>query len=306
MLKLSVEVSDNIGVRVVSFAYNENNTWKELEPVAVNSGRNVKTQASLSWDTSSLSDGYYDLRVRAFDQAGNSSTPVSKIIYIRTSPPETPQNLSASAGEMKVHVTWGNVDDADLDYYRLYRSADGGEFILLQETILLSYIDTSVESGKSYAYQVTAIDTYGHESAPAISDTVTVLPDTTPPVITGFVPADGSRINGSANISVLASDNVGIEGIDFAYSEDGDLWIDIQKNTLGSTTWATLNQIPDGLYHIRAIARDGADNEVMLTALYTVDNTAPQAPVLNGNSSELKITLTWQLVGLIEDLIVIE
>jgi fibronectin type 3 domain-containing protein len=223
ILKLSVDASDNIGVSVVSFAYYLNGTWQELPLVPVDSGRNVKVPVSINFDTSHLADGYYDLRVRAYDAAGNASIPLSTIVYIRTSAPDTPLDLRAVAGEMRVDVVWGKVDDAEFDCYRLYRRTEGGEFVLLLETKLLSFIDTNVEAGVSYTYQVTAVDTYGHESAPALSDTVTVLPDTTPPEISGFVPADGSRINGEVNISAVASDNVKLTGIDFAYSIDGSI-----------------------------------------------------------------------------------
>ncbi|HHW49841.1 MAG TPA: PKD domain-containing protein, partial [Clostridiaceae bacterium] len=301
ILELKVEASDNIGVKEVVFAYNENNVWHEFEPVTVNSGRNVKAIASFSWDTSDLSDGYYEIRARAYDQADNASAPVSKIIYIRTSPPAAPENVNAEAGEMRVDVSWKNVDDADLDFYRLYRSTNGGEYELLLETKLLSYIDRNVEAEESYTYKVTAVDTYGHESVPAVSGAVTVLPDETPPEISSFMPADGGKVSGDVGVSVVASDNVGIASIDFAYSVDGNSWIDIQTGTSGSTVWNTL-VIDDGIYHIRAIARDAAGNEAVLTGTYTVDNTAPATPSLTGNPAELKVILTWQPGSLLDDL----
>jgi fibronectin type 3 domain-containing protein len=116
ILKLSVDAIDNIGVSVVSFAYYLNGIWQELPQVTVDSGRNVKAPASILFDTSHLPDGYYDLRVRALDAAGNASTPLSTIVYIRTSAPDTPLDLRAVAGEMKVDVVWGKVDDAATIY----------------------------------------------------------------------------------------------------------------------------------------------------------------------------------------------
>ena len=71
---------------------------------------------------------------------------------------------------MKVDVVWGKVDDAEFDCYRLYRRANGGEFVLLLETKLLSFIDTNVEAGLAILSGY-CVDTYGHESAPALSDT---------------------------------------------------------------------------------------------------------------------------------------
>ena len=55
----------------------------------------------------------------------------------------------------------------------------------------------------------------------------------------------------------------------------------LARNTSGTFTWKTKDQISDGIYHLKATARDGAGSINSLSALYIVDNTPPPAPVLS-------------------------
>ncbi|MGI6358056.1 MAG: hypothetical protein ACOX2K_05095 [Bacillota bacterium] len=300
VLTLQVNACDDIGVTSVSFAYYQDDAFVELPAVSVNSGRGEEITVSYDFDTSLLPDGYYDLRVRAVDAEGNSSQPLTTIVYVRSSPPEAPSEVSATPGQMRIDVSWSVVVDDELQSYRLYRQAGEGEWILLQTARLLSYSDLDVEAGVGYTYKVTAVDTYGHESEGTLSSVAVALNDTTPPEVSDLLPAEGSRIRSIAKISALAWDNVGVSAVDFAYSSDGEEWSDLALATTGTVSWDTTG-IPDGLYYIRAIATDAAGNQAEREGSYTVDNTPPPPPAVMGSPAELKVTLTWLPEGQAED-----
>ncbi len=93
-----------------------------------------------------------------------------------TTPPATPTNLSAVAGECQVTVDWANNSESDLSGYSIYRAtAVQGPFTLLTSSgSVSSLIDTAVDGGTQYFYQVTATDVSGNESA--TGSTVSAVP----------------------------------------------------------------------------------------------------------------------------------
>ena len=109
-------------------------------------------------------------------------------------PPETPENLSASALESGVSLTWDPVTHPDLRLYGIYRLSfktlkTNVSFIpmVLDDTLATSpypfYLDSDVSPGGTYSYWVSAVDSSWNESE--YSDTVAAtFGDTDPPVIT--------------------------------------------------------------------------------------------------------------------------
>jgi endonuclease I len=93
-----------------------------------------------------------------------------------TTPPATPTSLSAVAGECQVAVDWADNTESDLSGYSIYRStAVLGPFTLLTTSgSVSSLIDTTVDGGTQYHYQVTATDVSGNESA--TGSTVSAVP----------------------------------------------------------------------------------------------------------------------------------
>jgi len=81
---------------------------------------------------------------------------------------EVPSNVQATDGTYytKILVSWTGVSGAS--NYRVYRSVDSGDYSQLNETSSTQYTDTSVSSGSSYAYKITALtDNESDESVPA-------------------------------------------------------------------------------------------------------------------------------------------
>lgn len=114
-------------------------------------------------------------------------------------PTQTPQNLTAAAGDKKVTLNWSSVQD--VTSYNLKRSTTAGGPYTTVGTVsgaVTSYTDTNVVNGTTYYYVVTAVGTAG-ESARSneASATPKASEEVEPPVVTPpvEVPDDGSYGN---------------------------------------------------------------------------------------------------------------
>ena len=105
-----------------------------------------------------------------------------------------------------------------------------------------------------------------------------------PPRATLTGPADGGLLSGSVEVSALASDNVGVVGVQFQL--DG---VDLGPEVVGpvpsySMHWDTALE-SDGVHVLVAIARDESGNfTASAPVTVNVDNSAP---VISGISSEI-------------------
>lgn len=74
--------------------------------------------------------------------------------------PSAPQNLELSAGDDAVTLQWSRNNEADVTGYNVYRSTTPGSnySLLVDNTALTTYTDTTVAEGVAYYYVVTAVD----------------------------------------------------------------------------------------------------------------------------------------------------
>ena len=80
-------------------------------------------------------------------------------------PPKVPAGVTALATPATVELSWERGTEPDLKGYYVYRSVNGGPFERQGGLLLLpTYSDTHVEHGKTYRYEVSAIDQKGNES----------------------------------------------------------------------------------------------------------------------------------------------
>lgn len=72
--------------------------------------------------------------------------------------PETPTNLSGSADKGQVYLTWeAGGNESNADYYTIYRSQEGGNFMPVGKTVNLIWKDeTGLSAGKQYFYYIVA------------------------------------------------------------------------------------------------------------------------------------------------------
>ena len=108
--------------------------------------------------------------------------------------------------------------------------------------------------------------------------------DVTIPVVSQLLPDPDIPLRGNVCLSAVATDNVGVAGIRFAYRVKGeDEWkpiADITNLTNGKAEyqWNTTDIPNDGIYEVRAQAYDAEGNSAVVAADYTLANNPPAPP----------------------------
>jgi exo beta-1,2-glucooligosaccharide sophorohydrolase (non-reducing end) len=87
-----------------------------------------------------------------------------------TQAPATPTGLKAKGYDRHVDLSWTPVEDALLQYYKIYRSTDGQPYkaIGIQRGDRARYEDFLSASGKNASYKISAVDNSGNESASSV------------------------------------------------------------------------------------------------------------------------------------------
>lgn len=127
-----------------------------------------KTINEFFHDLDTGTDGEYEYQVscRLDERVESAPSNTVKIKVLDTFPPEIPGNLVIFTTKDQIFLTWENVPDADLAFYRLYRkSLESEDFKLLADEITENFFrDKKVTGGILYIYALTAVDKKGNES----------------------------------------------------------------------------------------------------------------------------------------------
>ncbi|NLE27562.1 MAG: fibronectin type III domain-containing protein, partial [Clostridiaceae bacterium] len=318
ILNLYALVSDNIGVTAVEFFQKaEDGEYAQIgETINPSTGRGKSATVSRAWDTASLSDGSYTVKATVADRNGNT-TEKTIAVTIRSSADTYTGTLTAAAEALRVKLSWTPSQDPELSSYRIYRQESTDNITWAAETLvastsLLTYTDRGLSAAKYYRYTIAVLDSFGNESAKVpmavpVAGYIVPLSDTDIPVIGSFAPAAGSTINKTKNISILASDNVGVSKIElFVKNAAGDVTIGSNKyfkigeSLAGTTGFGTIafNTL-DPAYGLADVSLelltrvvDTSGNLAIKTVTYTLDNTAPPAPTLKVAAAELSVAMT--------------
>lgn len=140
----------------------------------------------------------YFFKVRSQSGWWRESQDSNEVSFFWQTPPMAPEGVTASGGDGKNRLQWkpvGQLRDATPMtapvQYQVYRSVDGGAFAKTGEPIATaSYVDAAVENGRTYGYQVQAINVYSLGSVgSALSAAVQANPQdrTAPPAPAGVV-----------------------------------------------------------------------------------------------------------------------
>jgi len=100
-----------------------------------------------------------------------------------TMPPAAPTGLQAAAvSSSQIDLTWTANMEADLSYYKVYRSTTStgtyGKIGSAPKGTSPNYSDIGLPSSTTYWYKVTAVDTSGNESLKSAPASATTLPGT--------------------------------------------------------------------------------------------------------------------------------
>lgn len=183
-------------------------------------------------------DTLYWYRVTAIDGSGNESPP-SQPVSARSpnrNAPEAPQvlilNGEHDAGKRLFRLSWTDVDEADLEVFRVYRSTApftvAEPALLVIETPKLNDDDASIsELSRVFYYAVTAVDRGGRESSlsPLASDFISPRPQL-------LSPGADEGVGPFPTLSWLAVGGVSIYRISMSESEfSGEFWsIDVPRD----------------------------------------------------------------------------
>ncbi len=124
-------------------------------------------QTSTAHTDSIYQNNDYSYAVTAMDTAGYESglTSIVTASISDLTPPASPHNISATAGNGFVELIWYNNNESDLAGYNIYRNGDlipvNGNQLITENT----YEDLDVNNLVAYTYQITAMDVNGNESA---------------------------------------------------------------------------------------------------------------------------------------------
>ena len=140
-------------------------------------------------------------------------------------------DLIANPTAQGIELTWAQDDYDTIMGYNIYRAtSENGSYVKINPYVLLdtdySFIDASVENGKTYWYAFTAVLSDFTESSYAGKTSATAI-DSTPPTITHTPPTLG-YLNQNLIISCNVTDNIGVESVTLYY------------RTVGLTEWRKL------------------------------------------------------------------
>ncbi len=238
------------------------------------------TEYSASFDITA--DGSYALEYYSTDNAGNIETTNTATIKIDSVNPTAPQNLTATASDLTINLSWDISTDKNgsgIEYYYIFRDS-----ILIDRTATNSYSDTGLDNNVLYNYYVIASD-YADNNSTASNDANATALDTTGPTVSSN--ADNLWHTGTQTIELKSNDS------DFKtmyYKINGTE----QPNTNANPKYIDI--ITEGETTLEFWATDDLNNEgTHGTATIKIDNSAPNAPSLSspGANSNGEVNLSW-------------
>jgi hypothetical protein len=271
-------------------------------------GEDTSAPYSVSWNTTTTSNGSHTLTAVARDLLGLSftSNPVTVTVSNGPPPDTTPPSVAitspSSGATVSNTITLSanasdNVGVAGVQF-KLDGANLGAEDTAAPYSV--SWNSTGASNG-SHTLTAVARDAAGNRttSSPV---TVTVSngppPDTTPPSVAISSPANGATVSGTISVTAGASDNVGIAAVQFFL--DGTFAAE-DATAPYSVSWDTTTAA-NGSHSLRATARDAAGNQttsapvtVTVSNAPTSDTTPPSVAItspLNGTTVSGTISVT--------------
>ena len=248
-------------------------------------------------DSSALNGTTYFYKVTAVNSAGPgaASNEASATPTAAPTVPSAPQNLTASAGNASVLLSWAapaSNGGAPVGSYNVWRSTSSGtESLLTSGVVGTSYTDSSALNGITYFYKVAAVNSVGPGP---LSNEASATPATVPSAPQNLVASAG---NGSVSLSWTAPASNGgaaVTSYNVLRSTSSGAESSLSSGVVGTTfTDSTVSNGTTYFYKVAAVNSVGPgplSNEASATPAPTVP-TAPQNLVaVAGNSG---VALSW-------------
>ncbi|HEU4840877.1 MAG TPA: Ig-like domain-containing protein, partial [Ilumatobacteraceae bacterium] len=254
---------------------------------------------SCSFNTASVSDGLYDVRVIATDNVGNAGT--STAVFSRridnTNPTVTMGSVPAWV-DASISLTSNPADDggiASVQYQ--YKLSTSGIWLTACNSastpFSCSYNTAALTNGSLYDFRVTATDNAGRT---ATSGTVQSRMDHVNPAVTLTAPA--TNLGGSVTLASTPTDaNSGVDQVQYQYKlSSSGTWLDACSASSSPWTCAfDISGLADGFYDFRVIATDNVGRTAPSAASTgrRIDNTDPATATLNAVGTPLSGTVAF-------------
>jgi hypothetical protein len=267
---VSATASDNAAVAGVQFLLDGANLGTE----------DTAAPYSVTWNTTTASDGPHVLSSRARDGSGNTATAASVNVVVDNQAPAGTVAINDGAPSTNTTTVALTLTATDaVSTVTQMRFSNSGVSYSSPEAYGPSKTWTlSPGSGTKTVYAQFK-DAAGNWSA-AATDTIVVeaAPDTAPPSVAITSPPDSATVAGTVTISASAQDDVAVAGVQFQI--DGAN-AGAEVNTAPFTTSIDTTTLPDGNHVLTAIARDTSNNTATSAPVsVTVNNAAPSIPTL--------------------------
>ncbi|MFY0522722.1 Ig-like domain-containing protein [Archangium gephyra] len=269
-VQVSATASDNLGVARVEF-YADGTLI----------GTDTSSPYEVSWNSAALADGYRVLNAKAYDSAGNSGSS-SILVSLDNTPPDvaitSPAQEAFLRGTAVLTATASDTQGmARVEFY------DGATLIGTDFTSphQLSWNTAGAANG-AHLLTAKAFDSAGNVRTSA---SVAVTIDNTAPTTALSTPAQNASVQGTVAVSATASDNLGVERVDF-YA--GTALLGTVTTAPYVVSWDTTALASGSTITLTSRAYDAAGNvTVSAGRTVTVDPTAPTVAITspaNGTS----------------------
>jgi hypothetical protein len=285
---VSANASDNVGVFGVQFLLDGANLGAE----------DATAPYSVSWNSTTATNGAHTLTAVARDAAGNRTTStavsvtVSNAAPVDTTPPTVSFSAPANAATVLATIAVSANASDNVGVAGVQFQLDGVNLGAEDTTAPYSVSwNTTTATNGAHTLSAIARDAASNKSTATISVTVNnPVPDTTPPTVSFTAPATGATVSGSISVSANASDNVGVAGVQFQL-DGANLGAEDTASPY-SVSWNTTTAT-NGTHTLSAIARDAAGNKSTATLSVTVSNIPPTSALGMGvdASTQFKVEL---------------
>jgi hypothetical protein len=265
---ITASAADNLAVAGVQFKVDGVNLGTE----------DVTSPYAATWNTTSVTNGTHTLTAVARDTAGNTTVSPAISIVVSNSDTVAPAVsiqsplAGATVSGSATTVTASATDNVGVSGVQL--KVDGVN--IGAEDVTSPYSVTwNTTSAANGTHTLTAVarDATGNSTVSAGISVVINNADTVAPTISIQSPSAGGTVSGSAlSITAIATDNVGIIGVQFKV--DGVNVAAEDVTSPYSVTWNTTTAA-NGTHTLTAVARDAAGHTTVSTVVtVTVNNTS--------------------------------
>ena len=285
----------------------KNNEWKPVTTYPL--GQSVyQNSTNLLYSTYKwyMGDAEFNdsvrFRITLTDEDNNTAEKIVSCIFDRTAP-AVPEDFAAADNGGTVRLTWKPSASDDCTGYNIYRSTSVGQeytkigYVSGRNT--LSYTDNSVKKDVKYYYAIEAYDDFNNISEKAESGEIVVEDDRQAPVVRSIGPDKSVIGNGTVTIITRAEDNKAVKSVVLSIRKEAE------------SNWSSLNEVlctegtalynlntaayEDGVYYIRAVARDEEGNvSGEFIKRFVFDNTGIAKTTLTGSAvSSTVVNLVW-------------